>query len=105
MATFRTEDTTMPTPSLDIPLLGLSDASLAALVDLLDKEVTTLGQCPQRNDSVARALGHLELQLYTAIREQEMRKRASDTLAKNMLKIGLLGLGISPTNPQPVPPS
>jgi hypothetical protein len=94
----------MPTPIIEVPLLGLSDESLAALVDLLDREVTTLGNLPHRPDSVRKATGHLELQLYTCIREQEMRKRACDTLAKNMLKIGLIGLGISPANPQPVPP-
>jgi len=89
--------------TITLPLDHLSDSSLDALVNLLDKEATTMGSLAVRSPGVIKATGHLEHMLFLAVSEQQCRKKADDTLALTMIQICLAGAGISPSNPQRVP--
>lgn len=88
-------------PTVTIPLSGLSNDSLGQIIEILNREGTTISLFPGADmDEIAT---HYDRQLHVALLERFGRNLAADRIRSEQASLRLLGATVSHRNPIQIP--
>jgi hypothetical protein len=86
-------------PTITIPLPGLSNDSLGQIIEILNREGSTLSLYAD-HDEIAT---HYDRQLHIALVERFGRNLAADKIRREQARLPLLGATVSHSNPMQIP--
>jgi GGDEF domain-containing protein len=93
--------TTQPAPAINIPVSGLSNDSLTQIIEVLNREGTTISRYPgPEMDLIAR---HYDRQLHVALAERFARNLAAARIRQDEANLRLLGATVSHSNSMQIP--
>lgn len=86
-------------PTISIPLPGLSNDSLGQIIEVLNREGSSLSLFADHDD-IAR---HYDRQLHIAISERAARLQAAERIRREQANLRLLGATVSHSNSLQIP--